>query len=278
MSRFAQMNPPPDDHQPLAGIALPVRAVGWAQPLDWLARGWRDLMRCPVPGLLHGLVTAAFGLTLVLYAHEHFWIMAGAFSGFLIVSPIVATGLYAISRQLESKPGTAAPTLKDVWRVWRSQDPRLMHFGLLLGLAGTGWVMTSASMITSFSDAPILRPLDFLRYVVLDDQSWLFEAWLMLGGFLAAPIFASSVVAIPLLLDRRGTVTQAVLTSWQAVLASPGPLALWAALIMGLTALGMATLLLGLVVIVPWLGHASWHAYRDLVAVGDTHSGSSLPG
>ena len=70
---------------------------------------------------------------------------------------------------------------------------------------------------------------------------------------------------MPLLLDRRATVMQAVLTSWQAVLANPLPMALWAGLIMGFTLLGLGSLLLGLVFVIPMLGHASWHAYRDLV-------------
>lgn len=240
-----------------------VRSVGMQQPLRWLRRGWLDLLRCPLPGLAHGLVASLFGWAVVYFAHDNFWVMAGAFSGFLIVAPIVATGLYAISRALER--GHHKPGLADVLRVWRTRDPRLVYFGVLLGLAGTGWVLTSASMITSFSGAPIARPLDFLRYVVVLDGSWLFEAWLMLGGVLAAPVFASSVVAIPLLLDRKATLLQAVVTSWDAVLASPGPLALWAALLMGLSALGIASLLVGLVVVAPWLSHASWHAYRDLV-------------
>ena len=101
--------------------------------------------------------------------------------------------------------------------------------------------------------------------VVLDDSHHLFEIWLALGGFLAAPVFASSVVAIPMLLDRKVSVLAAVLTSWRAVQSHPVPLALWAALLMLLTALGMLTALLGLVVVAPWLAHASWHAYRDLV-------------
>ena len=84
---------------------------------------------------------------------------------------------------------------------------------------------------------------------------------------MAAPMFASSVVTMPLLLDRRATVMQAVLTSWQAVLANPLPMALWAGLIMGFTLLGLGSLLLGLVFVIPMLGHASWHAYRDLVDV-----------
>ncbi len=250
------MPPSPEATAPQA------RSVSLGQPLVWLRRGWADLLACPVPGLLHGLAAAAFGWAVLLLAHEDFWIMAGAFSGFLIVAPIVATGLYAVSRGLAQGRRMG---MVDVLAVWRSQDPRLMHFGLLLGLAGTGWVMTSAAMVTSFADLPVHRPLDFLRHVVLDDKGWVFEAWLMLGGVLAAPVFASSVVAMPLLLDRPVSVLTAVLTSWRAVLASPAPLALWAALLWAITGLGMLTGLLGLVVVVPWLAHASWHAYRDLV-------------
>jgi uncharacterized membrane protein len=107
--------------------------------------------------------------------------------------------------------------------------------------------------------------VDFVRHVVLAQDSWLFELWLAMGGIMAAPMFASSVVSMPLLLDRRVTIMQAVLTSWQAVITNPVPMALWAALIMGFTLLGLGSLLLGLIAVIPMLGHASWHAYRDLV-------------
>ena len=70
-----------------------VRAVPLLQPLRWLALGWGDLLRCPVPGLVHGLVSALFGAALVLLARDRFWFLAGAFSGFLLVAPLVATGL-----------------------------------------------------------------------------------------------------------------------------------------------------------------------------------------
>ena len=155
------------------------------------------------------------------------------------------------------------------WQQSRRELPAsywsLVRFGLLLGLAGTGWVLTSAALITLLAPQPIHGPADFIRHVVLDRQTYLFEFWLALGGIMAAPIFASSVVTIPLLLDRRATVLQAVLTSCQAVLVNPTTLSVWAAVIMLLTLLGLGTLLIGLVVVIPILGHASWHAYRDLV-------------
>jgi uncharacterized membrane protein len=86
---------------------------------------------------------------------------------------------------------------------------------------------------------------------------------------MAAPMFASSVVSMPLLLDRRVSVLQAVLTSWKTVLTHPVQMALWAFLIMGFSLLGIFSLFIGLVFVVPMLGHASWHAYRDLVDTSD---------
>lgn len=241
------------------------REVSALRPLRWLAAGARDLARCPLPGLLHGLAAALFGAVVLGLAHERFWLLAGAFSGFLIVAPIIATGLYRISLLLEAGE---RPRLAHALAAWRPRDARLVLFGLLLALAGTGWVLTSASLITGFAPMPVDRPADFLRHVLLNERSLLFETWLILGGVLAAPVYASSVVAIPMLLDRPVGVMTAVLTSWRVVMANPLPLALWAALLMGLSLLGMAAALIGLVPVVPWLAHASWHAYRDLVDHG----------
>lgn len=255
---------PLTDQALLESRSFGVRRVPVLRPFGWLARGARDLLRCPLPGLLHGLVLMLFGALLIWLAGDRFWLLSGAFSGFLIVAPILATGLYAVSRALDrGQPADLGTAL----RAWRLNDGRLVVFGVLLAFAGTGWVMTSASLITGWSPVRIDTPMQFLRLVVLAEDGWLFEAWLGLGALLAAPVFASTVVAIPLLLDRQVGVLGAVFTSWRVVMEHPVPMALWAALLLGLTLVGMATALLGLVVIVPWLAHASWHAYRDLVGV-----------
>lgn len=265
MAPMAPLQPDPaNEHAPQ------VRPITLAHPLRWLARGARDLARAPAPGLSHGLTLALFGAALFIVAHRHFWLLAGAFSGFLLVAPVLATGLYAVSRALgRGEPATLASMMAVAVHAWWPRGTtarRLMRFGALLALAGTGWVLTSASLVTWFAPEVVNNPADFVQRVVLAETGWLFEGWVLLGGVLAAPVFASSVVAIPLLLDRPVGVLAAVLASWRVVLANPLPMALWALLIMGLTALGMATLLIGLVPIVPWLAHASWHAYRDCVA------------
>lgn len=234
-------------------------------PLRWLALGWADLWRNPLPGLVHGLLIAAFGALLLWTARDRFWLLAGAFSGFLIVAPILATGLYAVSRSHQNGRQVG---LGEVFALWRSGDGRLVRFGLLLGLAGTGWVLTSAGLITLWSPEPIRKPLDFLHHVVLVPEIGLFEAWLLLGALLAAPVYASTVVALPMLVDTPAPVGKAVAQSWRAVASHPGPAVLWALLIVALAGLGMVTALLGLVVVIPLIGHASWHAYRDLAGAG----------
>ena len=251
---------------------VPVKTIELHQPMRWLVLAWRDIDRCGWVSFAHGLVLCLFGLLLLSVGRHQFWLLAGAFSGFLVVAPVLATGLYALSRAVERGEKPSFALVLQTWLSWRhhgsstdGKDWRLVKFGLLLGLAGTGWVITSAALITLLSPVPIEKPLDFLRFIVLAQDNWLFELWLALGGLMAAPIFASSAIALPLLLDRRVSVLQAVATSWQTVLVNPVPMAWWATLIMGFTLLGLLSALLGLILVVPMLGHASWHAYRDLV-------------
>lgn len=241
-----------------------IEPLEWYAPFHWLALGARDLSRNPLPGVLHGLALSLFGLLLYARASGQFWWLVGAVSGFMIVAPVMATGLYAISR--EADQGRVV-SCKEVYRVWTSGDRRLMTFGFLLCIAGTGWVLTSAGLITLWSEVPIKKPLDFLQHVVLG-ESWLFEVWLLVGAVMAAPMFASSVITLPLLVDTRGPLWWAVAQSWRAVATYPATMALWALLISFLVALGFATLTLGLIVFVPVLGHGSWHAYQGLKRAG----------
>lgn len=254
--------------------ALPgVRSITLSQPLHWLVLGWHDMVRCGWISVAHGLALALVGAAILTVGHNRFWLMAGALSGFLLVAPVLATSLYALSRALERGEKADARVVLKTWLNWQDNHFNkfgndywcLVQFGALLSLAGTGWVITSAALITLLAPVPVAMPLDFVQHVILANNGFLFELWLALGGVLAAPIFASTVVAIPLLLDRRLTLMHAVLTSWRVVLTNPLPMAFWSALIMVFTLLGLGSVLLGLIVVIPVLGHASWHAYRDLV-------------
>ena len=265
---------------PKTPIPLPqVRTVGLMQPMTWLVLAWRDMARSGWISFAHGLAITAFGGAILAVAHHRFWLLAGALSGFLVVAPVLATSLYALSRALEQRQEANRGVVLKTWLNWQNSHLNkwgndywcMVQFGALLALAATGWVITSAAFITLLAPMPVETPMDFMRHVVLANNGWLFELWLALGSLLAAPIFASSVIAMPLLLDRRASLRVAVLTSWQVVVANPLPMAFWAALILGFTLLGLGSLLLGLIFVMPMLGHASWHAYRDLV------DASSLP-
>ena len=250
-----------------------IKSVNLHQPFIWLGRGWRDMLNAGWMSWSLGLVIALAGSAITLLARHRFWMLAGSLSGFLVIAPVLATGLYALSRAMERGQHPGLNVLVRAWTMWQSGHEDkfgngywcMVQFGVLLALAATGWVITSAALITLLAPVPIETPLDFLQHVVLARDERLFTLWLATGGLMAAPIFASSVVAIPIMLDRRLSLPFAVLTSWQCVLVNPLPLALWATLIMLLTALGMGTLMLGLIPIIPILGHASWHAYRDMV-------------
>jgi len=268
------MQKPPKTTTAAMRPSLPVvRTIGLMQPMHWLVLAWRDMARCGWISFAHGLVLTLCGFVILTVAHHRFWLLAGALSGFLVVAPILATSLYALSRALERGEKADVKLVLKTWLNWQNNHFNkwgndywcLVQFGALLALAGTGWMLTSAALITLLAPVPINTPIEFIHHVVLARNGFLFELWLALGGVLAAPIFASTAVAIPLLLDRRVTLMQAVLTSWHTVITNPLPMAFWAALIMGFSLLGLASALLGLIAVVPMLGHASWHAYRDLV-------------
>ena len=266
-------NPPEQPQTKQGRLNLPgVLPIKGKQPLYWLYLGLKDICHSPWLSLAHGLAMAVCGGLITWVAYDQFWLLAGAVSGFLVVAPVLATSLYAMSRAIERQEAVNLRLLFKTWTQWQTLQNNepvsywcLVRFGLLLGLAGTGWVLTSSALITLLAPVPIHTPMEFIRHVVLSPNGYLFEWWLMLGGLMAAPVFASSVVSMPLLLDRKVNTLQAVLTSWKVVLTHPVPMAFWAFLIMGLSMLGILSLFVGLIVIVPMLGHASWHAYKDLV-------------
>jgi len=143
----------------------------------------------------------------------------------------------------------------------------LVWLGVGLAFAATAWVLVSALLVALFVREPIVGLEGFLRHIVVSRGSNLFWIWMLVGGVGAALVFAATVVSVPLLLDRRVTLHAALVTSVRAVGANPFAMALWAAAIMVLTALSMATAMVGFAFAIPVIGHASWHAYRDVVDV-----------
>lgn len=260
-------HPTPASAAATASTPLPVRTIASDRPWRWLYLGWGDLVRTPAASLAHGAAVAAAGWALVLLASHAWWIAPGAVSGFVIVAPILCTGLYELSRLLArgEQPGMA-----DAMRAWRREAAApLVGLGLLLTVLGTAWVLVSTLLFWMFVKTPLSTPVEFLRYAVAGQGDLLFTLWLLLGGLGAALVFAITVVSPPLLLGRRIGLRRALLTSVRAVGENPLAMALWAALILASIAASLATAMIGFIFTVPVIGHATWHAYRELVVTDD---------
>jgi len=227
----------------------------------WLRLGWRDFRRAGWPSLMHGVIVVIMSLVIVEIALLFWPLLPGAVSGFLVVGPIIATGLYALSRQQEQGQPSS---MQHVLYAWRCASRCLLRFGLLLVVVATAWVLLSVMLFHFFVDAEINGPMDFLRYVFQQDDG-IFMLWTVLAGLVAAVTFAVTVVSVPLLVERDVNTPTALRTSVRAVAENPVTMAMWALFILVATAFSVATFMAGFIVIYPVLGHASWYAYRDIV-------------
>lgn len=245
------------------GLPFPtVREVSLGAPFRWIARGAADLRATPGPSLFYGLCFAAMGvLTVVMFLHAYEYIAALA-SGFLLVGPLVAMGLYELSRRRErGEPCTLGPTLT----VWRRNMSNIGVFAVVLGVVLLVWARASMVVFALFYTDE-MPSLDSLIEQVLSLRNLEFiGAYVGVGLVFATIAFAASVVSVPLMLDRNQDAITAMLASFGALLNNPGPMLVWAGLIVVLTAIGFATLNIGFVVLMPIIGHATWHAYRDLI-------------
>jgi uncharacterized membrane protein len=248
------------------------RVVSRLAPLRWIGRGWADLRRAPLQSMFYGAVLAGMGWLLVRNA-----VSAGVglalLTGFLLVGPLLATGLYAISRALESG---GVPQFRRSLVAWRENLTSFSFFGAILAVLLAVWIRISMVVVALFFDGPLPHAGHLLRDVLASPNGWLFLATYSAAGFgFAVLVFSVSVVSLPLLLDRpRADTMTAIITSMRVLGANFPTLLIWAALIVGFTTIGFATGYVGLVFLLPIVGHATWHAYRDLVEPATTSSGA----
>ena len=243
----------------------PIRKTPPAAVLRWIRLGWNDMRRAGWPSLLHGLIVTIASLVIVEITLLFWPLLPGAVSGFLFIGPILATGLYALSKQLESGQ---RPRVKDAVDTWRRGCRCLYVLGLLLVVVATLWVGLTKLIFYFFVEAEIDRPMDFLYYVVLQGNDTFME-WTILAGLVIALMYSLTVVSVQMLVDRDVTTKMALITSLRAVSENPVTMFAWALFLLLATTLSIATFMLGFLILYPLMGHASWHVYRDLVEASD---------
>jgi uncharacterized membrane protein len=252
-------------HETPAGAypAVPkVREVPMERPLQWLKRGWQDLLSCPAASLFYGLCFVAGGALMVLALGGAPEYIAAVTSGFLILGPFFAIGLYDISRRREKQqPCSLGPTLM----AWKGNAANLGIFTAVLLVIFLVWVRASMVAFALFYSGEMPSMSGFLRHVISTDHLGFLAAYFAIGGVFALIAFAISLITIPLMLDRNLDAITAAITSVRALFANPAAMIVWAGLIALLGGLGLVTFLAGMLIAGPILGHATWHAYRDLV-------------
>jgi uncharacterized membrane protein len=256
---------------PLSGGARAgIRRVAPERPWGWLAEGWRDFLAAPGFGIAYGFLFTVGGalLTWLFWLLDIFWSILPIAAGFMLVAPVLAVGLYDTSRRLMLGERV---TSREAFHSWIPYVKRLAPMGLVLTLFLLAWVRVAQLVFALFfsQNPPRPDPLYVVDVFLSPTSIPFLVVGFAIGGVLAGFVFAISVVSIPAMVDRDINVVSAIGLSLRVVRRNFWVMALWAWLIALFAGAGIATLYLGLMVTLPILGHATWHAYRDLVVWED---------
>lgn len=226
-------------------------------PLNWLTKGWQDFKRAPMHSLVYGAIFSAIGMLLVYFAqtNESYFIL-GLFLSILIIGPALAFGLYDISQQLEKN---REPTFLHERKKAINEMGHGLMLSLMLSLVLLGMLIFT-SMLMNISTASWQSGI--AAAAAMSNTTFFVVAVLFAGV-----LFCANSFALPMILDQDANSGKALTTSLNAAWQNKSVFALWALLVLALTAIGFATALIGFVLIVPVLGYATWHAYRETIIV-----------
>jgi len=231
----------------------------------WLSAGWRDLWTNPVPSIIYGLgvlvLSAAFVWTLFAFGRDY--ILFPALAGFMIIAPFLALGLYEKSRALEEGRRV---TFGQMILARARAGAQVFYAGLLLCLLMLLWMRAAVLIYALFFGVTAFPGLDHIAQMLFGTL----YGWIMLivgtaiGGIFAAFAFSISVFSMPMMLERRVDALTAMGESTRLVWNNLPALIGWGAMVLALFIISVLTGLLGMVIIFPLLGHATWHAYRAI--------------
>lgn len=251
----------------MGSLGLPaVNAVDIGAPFRWLAGGWSDMQKALWPCLAYGFALAAasiVGSALFIVSNGAFWVLALS-CGFVFIAPMLAMGLYEAGRLIERDE---QPTLSRMLFVREAVRQDVVYLGLALLMIYLLWGRV-AQIVYGLSTYSFHETVTgFATFALTTPEGHnMIATGTIIGGAMAFFTYCLVVVTTPMLLDRGANVWMAAVTSFRAVARNPGPMLLWAALIVAFLLASAATGFIGLVVVFPWLGLGSWRAYRDLVA------------
>jgi uncharacterized membrane protein len=242
---------------------IEIRRVPALQSIIWLRSGWDDIRHLGWASLAHGVLIVTMGWVLLGIASAHLFLVVAAVTGYLLIGPIMTTGLCELSRRrCAREPAGFDDSLDAVAR----NPTSLAQFGALLAAIAVVWLVASQVILSTLlaGPAPSAEMLLWGSFTGSIDRAQVL-AYIGSGAVLAAIVFTLSVVTVPLIIDRGLGTVDALAASVRATFKNIPAMLVWSALIVVLTALGFVTLLAGMIVVAPLLGHATWHAYRDLV-------------
>jgi len=240
-------------------FVAPCRDLSVRDPARWLAAGWRDYRAAPRISLLYGVFVFVLSAALswLAWAAGGWIMLIVLLTGFVFVAPLLAFALYSVSRQLFRG---RIPSLRHTLRAVRGPFQNAMVFALVLLVLFLIWARAASMVHVFFPIDGRHQPGDVLTFLAIGSA---------VGSLFAGFAFAATAFSLPMLANRDVDVVTAVVSSIHAVMRNKWTSLTWAATIVALTTLGIVTALLGLVVVIPWLAYASWHAYRDTLDMSD---------
>lgn len=246
----------PVDEEPKPFVA-PCRDLPAGAPLSWLREGWADYRKAPGLSLAWGafcwLLSSA--VTWVAWKLGGWVLLISLLSGFVFVAPLLAFGMYSISRQLCLG---RQPSLGQTLRAARRPFTNSLVFTLVLLVIFLLWARAASMVSVFFPTRGHIELSDLVMYLGVGSA---------VGSIFAAFVFAASVFSLPFIANRDVDVVTAVVSSIHAVLRNRWTMLFWAMCVVLLTGAGFATAMVGFVVIIPWLGYATWHGYREALDV-----------
>lgn len=248
---------------------LEVNRIPFGQPFTWLAKGWRDIRMAGIYSLRYGaaIVVLSGLITWLVWSTDSLFLLPFLIAGFFIVAPPLGIGLYLMSAHLECGEPLSGCSAYQAWKLNQSQVSMVSTgFTILLNI----WLVANVALFAVLYEGSSPSFDNFFVKVFLSEAGLKFALASLVVGFLIAwAAFAISVVTVPMLIDRKVDGFTAIRFSIKSVLGNMPAMMLWAALIVFIVGLGLATFYLGLVIALPLIAHASWHAYRDLVPNGN---------